>query len=80
MAEDATDVAIESCNGNSPVEVGKRRRCIDGYMIPSKLAFCCIGGVFGANLPFLNIFLTSIGLTTKHAGLITGDSFFLHLD
>lgn len=61
-------------NGGQAAEKNKKK-FIDLHMIPAKLAYFCIGGIFGANLPFLNIFLRSIGLTTSQAGIITGVSY-----
>ena len=41
-------------------------------MLPAKFAFILYGGILGLHLPFLNIFFTSVGLSTSQAGFISG--------
>ena len=41
-------------------------------MLPAKFACTLFGGILGLHIPFLNIFLTSVGLSTGQAGFISG--------
>ena len=41
-------------------------------MLPTKLAFILHGGILGLHIPFLNKFLTSVGLSTSQVGFISG--------
>ena len=41
-------------------------------MIPSKIVFALAGAVAGSFYPYINVFLTSIGLTVSAAGFIGG--------
>ena len=41
-------------------------------MLPAKLAYILYGGILGLHIPFLNIFLTSVGLSASQAGFISG--------
>ena len=41
-------------------------------MLPAKCACILFGGILGLHVPFLNIFLTSVGLSASQAGFISG--------
>lgn len=41
-------------------------------MVPAKIGFFLLFAMQGSYLPFLNVFLTSLGLSVSKAGLITG--------
>ena len=41
-------------------------------MVPSKIAYSLAGAYTGSFVPFINVFLTSIGLTVSEAGFIGG--------
>ena len=49
-------------------------RSIDIRMLPSKVSFFLLFSAIGAIVPFINIFLVSVGLTVREAGIISGVS------
>lgn len=48
---------------------------INTCMIPAKLVYILSNGAIGSYVPYLNLFLISIGLTTSQAGIISGVRF-----
>ena len=50
----------------------QERAFINIYTIPCKLAFLITFAFQGSYVPFLNLFLKSIGLSASQAGFITG--------
>ena len=69
MYQMATFTTWETC-----LEKIRRFFSIDYYMLPSKLAFLIRGACNGHTM-YITVFLTSVGLTSSEAGLITGVSF-----
>ena len=55
-------------------EKKSRRMVVDMEMVTAKITYFLTGGYFGAISPYLNVFFISLGLSTKHAGLISGIS------
>ena len=53
----------------------KRWFRFDRRMIPAKIAYLMVYGAVGTILPFINIFLVSIGCTEREAGIINGVTF-----
>lgn len=78
-------VSIPSIDDDSSIamiiEMEKEERelfySIDVLTIPSKIAFFFSGCIFGSHLPYINIFLVSIGLSTSQAGIINGIRFII---
>ena len=50
----------------------RRLFSINTRMLPAKFAYILYGGNIGSHIAFLNVFFTSVGLSTLQAGLITG--------
>ena len=49
--------------------------CMDRRMLPAKITYFLAGGMMGAIIPFINVFLVSTGISITHAGYMNGVSY-----